>query len=48
MLTELRKELQANVALQQKQIEELTAGLQKVSVQVELSKAAQQTVMNDH
>jgi endosialidase-like protein len=32
---------------QQKQIEELTAGLQKVSAQLELSKSAPQTVLND-
>jgi hypothetical protein len=36
--------LQATVAQQQKQIEALTAGLQKVSAQIELSKAAPQTV----
>ena len=33
---------------QQKQIEALTAGLQKVSAQIELSKPAPQTVMNKH
>ena len=33
---------------QQKQIEGLTAGLQKVSVQLELSKVAPQTVLNNH
>ena len=33
---------------QQKQIEGLTAGLQKVSVQLELSKSAPQTVLNNH
>jgi hypothetical protein len=32
---------------QQKQIDALTAGLQKVSAQVEVSKAAPQTVVND-
>src|SRR5262249_14166669 len=32
----------------QKQIEALTTGLQKVSAQLELSKAAQQTVSNDY
>ena len=39
-------ELESTVAHQQKQIEALTAGLQKVSTQVELSKAAPQTVLN--
>jgi hypothetical protein len=38
----------ATIALQQKQIEALTAGLQKVSAQVELNKPAPQTVLNDH
>jgi hypothetical protein len=37
---------EATVAQQQKQIEALTAGLQKVSAQLELSKAAPQTVLN--
>ena len=32
---------------QQQQIEELTAGLQKVSAQLELNKSAPQTVLND-
>src|SRR5712692_5669948 len=43
-LKEHRKveELEARMAHQQKQIEALTAGLQKVSVQVEMSKPAQQ------
>ena len=34
-------------ARQQKQIEALTAGLQKVSAQLEVSKSAPQTVLND-
>ena len=34
-------------ARQQKQIEALTAGLQKVSAQLELSKPAPQTVLNN-
>jgi len=38
--------LQATVAQQQKQIEELTAGLQKVSAQVEVSKAPETVVNN--
>ena len=38
----------ATIARQQKQIEALTEGLQKVSAQVELSKPAPQTVSNNH
>jgi len=37
----------AMIARQQKQIEMLTAGLQKVSAQLELSKSAPQTVLNN-
>ena len=37
----------ATIALQQKQIEALTAGLQKVSPWLELSKAAPQPVANN-
>jgi uncharacterized coiled-coil protein SlyX len=39
-------ELKSTVAQQQKQIEALTAGLQKVSAQIEVSKSAPQTVKN--
>src|SRR6266705_1533971 len=39
--------LMQNFAEQQKQIETLTAGLQKVSAQLELSKSAPQTVLNN-
>jgi len=39
-------ELRATVAQQQKQLEALTAGLQKVSAQLELNTAAPQTVLN--
>ena len=39
--------LQATVAQQQKQIETLTAGLQKVRAQLEVSKTATQTVLNN-
>jgi Chaperone of endosialidase len=48
-LKEHRKvqELEANAARQQKQIEGLAARLQKVSDQLELSKAAPQTVLNN-
>jgi len=38
---------EATIARQQKQIEALTAGLQKVSAQVEVSKPAPQTVLNN-
>ena len=38
---------QVAIAAQQKQIEVLTAGLQKVSAQLELNKPAPQTVLND-
>jgi len=47
-ITQLKAELQATAKRQQKQIEALTAGLEKVSAQLELSKAAQQTVSNNH
>jgi uncharacterized coiled-coil protein SlyX len=41
------EKLEATIAKQQKQIEALTAGLQKVSAQLELSKPAPQAVLND-
>jgi len=41
------QELEANAARQQKQIDALTAGLQKVSAQLEMSKAAPQSVVNN-
>ena len=40
------EQLQATVARQQKQIDALTAGLQKVSAQLEVSKPAPQVVTN--
>jgi hypothetical protein len=46
-ITELKKELQANAARQQNQIEALGAGLQKLSAQLEVLKPAAQTVLND-
>ena len=48
-LKEHRKvqKLEATIANQQKQIEALTAGLQRVSDQLELSKPAPRTVLND-
>jgi hypothetical protein len=44
---QLRKNFESKTADQQKQIEALTAGLQKVSAQLELSKSAPQTVLNN-
>jgi len=41
------QELEANAARQQKQIEALTEGLQKVSAQLEPNKPAPQTVLNN-
>jgi Chaperone of endosialidase len=43
----LKKDFQATIARQQKQIEALTAGLQKVSAQIETSKPAPQVVLNN-
>src|SRR5262249_51081554 len=42
-----RKAFEAAIARQQKQIEALTEGLQKVSAEVQLSKSAPQTVQNN-
>ena len=49
-LKEHRKveELEANAARQQKQIEALTASLQKVSAQLELSGPALKTIVGNH
>jgi hypothetical protein len=41
------EKLEATIAHQQKQIESVTAGLQSVSAQLELSKAAPGMVLND-
>ena len=41
------QDLKVTVAEQQKQIDALTAGLQKVSAQLEVSKPAPQTVLNN-
>jgi len=46
-IVQLKKDFQATAAHQQKQIEALTAGLQKVSDQLELSRPAPQTVGNN-
>src|SRR5438094_9553794 len=42
-----REDFEAALAQQQRQIDALTAGLQKVSAQLELSKAAPRTVLNN-
>jgi predicted ribosome quality control (RQC) complex YloA/Tae2 family protein len=46
-ITQLRTELRATATRQQKQIEALTAVVQKVSAQVELNKSAPQAVVNN-
>jgi|SRR5215469_8801489 len=46
-ITQLKAELQATATQQQKQIAALTAGLQKVSAQLELSKSVPRTVQNN-
>jgi uncharacterized protein involved in exopolysaccharide biosynthesis len=45
-IAQLRKGFQSRLAQQQRQIEALTAGLQKVSAQLEASKPASQVVNN--
>ncbi len=47
IVEQLKQDFQSRLAQQQKQIEALTAGLQKVSAQLEASKPAPQTVLND-
>jgi hypothetical protein len=46
-IAQLKQDFQSKLANQQKQIEALTAGLLKVSAQIELSKPAPQTVLNN-
>jgi hypothetical protein len=46
-IAQLRQDFQSRLAEQQKQIEALTAGLQKVSAQVELNKPASQMVADN-
>jgi hypothetical protein len=46
-IAQLRQDLQSRLAEQQKQIEALTAGLQKVSAQLELNKPAPQIVADN-
>ena len=45
-IAQLKKDLQGTTARQQKQIDALTAGLQKVTAQLEVSKPAPRTVLN--
>ena len=47
MVAQQQDGFEAKLAKQQKQIEALTAGLQNVSAQLGVSKAAPQTVLND-
>ncbi len=47
-IAHLKQELQATGTHQQKQIEALTTGLQKVSAELETTKPAPQTVLNNH
>ena len=46
-IAQLKKDFQATDTHQQKQIEALTAGLQRVSAQVEMSRPASQMVLNN-
>ena len=47
-IAHLKQELQATATHQQKQIKALTTGLQKVSAELETTKPAPQTVLNNH
>jgi hypothetical protein len=47
-IAQLKQDFQSRLAEQQKQIQALTAGLQKVSTHLELSKPAAQTVVDNH
>jgi len=46
-IAQLKQDFQSKLAEQQKQIEALTAGLQKVSAQVEMNRTAPQMVVNN-
>src|SRR5204863_373945 len=46
-ITQLKQDFQSRLVEQEKQIKGLTAGLQKVSAQLEVSKPAPQTVLNN-
>jgi hypothetical protein len=45
---QLKKDFQSKLAEQQRRIEALTSGLRKVNAQLEASKLAPQTVLNNH
>ena len=47
IVAQLKRDFQSRLAEQQKQIEALTAGLQKVSAQIEAGKPAPQMVFNN-
>ena len=47
-ITHLEQDFQFKLATQQKQIEALATGLQKVSAQLEIIKPASRTVLNNH
>jgi hypothetical protein len=47
-LAEQKKNFVSQILQQQKQVGTLVAGLQKVSAQLEVKKAAPQTVLNDN
>jgi hypothetical protein len=47
-LAQQQTSFESKFAYQQKQIDALTAGLQKVSAQLAVSKPAPQTVLNNH
>src|SRR5206468_9188150 len=44
---QLKKDFESKIAEQQKQIEALTAGLQRVSAQIETSRSAPQMIVNN-
>ena len=46
-ITQLKQDFQSRLVEQEKQIKGLTAGLQRVSAQLEVSKPAPQTVLNN-
>jgi hypothetical protein len=45
---QLKRDFESKFAEQQKQIEAVTAGLQKVSAEIQLSKPQPQTALNNH
>ena len=47
IVAQLKRDFQSRLAEQQKQIEALNAGLQKVSAQMEMSRTAPQMVFNN-